>query len=260
MCAMTPPRRLPPMPYSAVARTPISCRPGRIARASAPMMSPTSASQSSLNTSPRTAIPSTNTRMIASRITTASSSRRAELLAHALVDDSRIGLARGLLHHAPDEEAQQALLPVAVLLHLPRVRREDALDHRVELRGVGDDGLLEIGTGAEPVVADARERRVERVAADRRPCADELRKLGRVDPLGIDPRGDERVREHVRRLLRLRARLDHVGPQAVEPARHEHIGVVEGERAGDPADARARKLADAAAQPPDELSGRVHRY
>src|SRR5215203_1435023 len=164
------------------------------------MMSPTSASQSSLNTSPRTAIPSTNTRMIASRmirITTASSSRRAELLAHALVDDSRIGLARGLLHHAPDEEAQQALLPVAVLLHLPRVRREDALDHRVELRGVGDDGLLEIGTGAEPVVADARERLVERVAADRRPCADELRELGRVDPLGIDPRGDERVREHV---------------------------------------------------------------
>ncbi len=48
----------------------------------------------------------------------------AEQRANPLVDDARVGLAAGLLHHLADEEAEQALLAAAVLLDLrPGSRR-----------------------------------------------------------------------------------------------------------------------------------------
>ena len=60
----------------------------------------------------------------------------AELRAHALVHDARVGLAAGLLHHLADEEAEQALLAAAELLRLARVRLDDPVDDRVELARV----------------------------------------------------------------------------------------------------------------------------
>ena len=47
----------------------------------------------------------------------------AELGAHELVDDPRVGLALRLLHHLTDEEAEQPVLAAAVRLDLRRVRR-----------------------------------------------------------------------------------------------------------------------------------------
>src|SRR5262245_4028572 len=49
--------------------------------------------------------------------------RRAELLADALVDGARVGLAAHLLHHLADEEPEEPLLAAAVLLGLFAVRR-----------------------------------------------------------------------------------------------------------------------------------------
>jgi hypothetical protein len=51
---MRPPSSAEATPAPAVSRMPIVCLPGRIARASAPITSPISAHQSSLNTSPTT--------------------------------------------------------------------------------------------------------------------------------------------------------------------------------------------------------------
>src|SRR3954470_353281 len=68
----------------------------------------------------------------------------AELGAHALVHDSRVGLAACLLHHLADEEAQQTVLAAAELLGLGRVRLDDPVDHRIELARVRDVLLLEV--------------------------------------------------------------------------------------------------------------------
>ena len=103
-----------------------------------------------------------------------------------------------------------------------------------------------------------RERLVERRTRDLASRGDELRELGSRHRLGCDPGGDELVRKHVRRFLRVGARVDNRCPEPVEPAGHEHVRVVERERVGDAADPRAGQLADLAAQPLDEVVRRVH--
>ena len=55
-------------------------------------------------------------------------------LPQTLVDDLRVRLPAGRLHHLPDEEAEQALLAAAVCGHLARIRAENLLDQRVERR------------------------------------------------------------------------------------------------------------------------------
>src|SRR5471032_371752 len=183
-----------------------------------------------------------------------------ELCPHALVDDARVGLAAGLLHHRADEEADQTLLPAPVLLDLAGIRLEHPVDHRVELRRVGDRLLREVRTGAEAVLAHLGERLVEDGARDLSPRTHELRELAGSDAVRLDAGGDELVREHIGRLLRVGAGVDHVGPESVEPTGDEHVGVVERKRVGDPPDARARQLADLASQALDSFLRRVHRH
>src|SRR5262249_10300936 len=66
-----------------------------------------------------------------------------QFLPQALVDDLRVRLAPGLLHHLADEEAEQALLAATVRLDLGLVLAEDPVDHRVELTGVADRAVRE---------------------------------------------------------------------------------------------------------------------
>ena len=118
----------------------------------------------------------------ASRCCRVAPAKRLELRAHAFVDDARVGLAAGLLHHLADEEAEQALLAAAVLLGLLRVRGDDPLDHRIELGGVRDRLLRDMRVGAETGLTDLRERFVEDRARDRGARLHELRELCRRRP------------------------------------------------------------------------------
>src|SRR5262249_39015535 len=181
----------------------------------------------------------------------------AQLLAQALVDDPRVGLAAGRLHHLPDEEAEQSLLAVSVRRALAGVRGDDLVDDRVERRNVADGLLPEVGLGREAVVAEVRERVVECLAPDLRPRGDELRELGGVHAIGIDAGCDERIGEHVRRLLRVDAFVDDRRPEPVEAAGDENVCVVERERARNPPDARQGQIPDLDAHPHDELGRRM---
>jgi len=140
-----------------------------------------------------------------------------------------------------------------VLIGLRGVRRDHALDHRIQLTRIGHDLLLEMGVGPKAGVADVRERGVECRPRDLGTSRDELRQLARIDTGRVDAGRGELVGEHVRRLFRVGACCDHGRPERVEPAGDEHVGVVERERPGETADSRSRELADLAAQTFDEL-------
>src|SRR3954468_7713981 len=89
---------------------------------------------------------------------------RLQLLPQEPIDDLRVGLALRLAHHLPDEEAEHALLAAAVGRGLARVRGDDRLDHRYELRLVAQRGLREIRVGVDALCRGLRERLVERFA------------------------------------------------------------------------------------------------
>jgi hypothetical protein len=68
-----------------------------------------------------------------SRRGTAARGSAEQLRTHELAHDSRIRCATGLLHHLADEEAEEPLLATLERCHLTGIRREDRLDHGVEL-------------------------------------------------------------------------------------------------------------------------------
>ena len=86
----------------------------------------------------------------------------------------------------------------------------------------------------------------------------QLRELGRVHRRCVDAGRDELVRQHVGRLFRVGAGSDDVGPELVETAGHEHVGVVEREGVGEAGDPGSRELADLAAQALDQVIRRVN--
>src|SRR3990172_9305136 len=63
-----------------------------------------------------------------------------ELPLQQRIHESGVALALHLLHHLPDEEADEVLLPAAVLFHLARVRREHPVHGRLDGALVRDLG------------------------------------------------------------------------------------------------------------------------
>src|SRR6266498_3062390 len=82
---------------------------------------------------------------------------RFQLLAEQLVDDFRVRLPACLLHHLADEEAEQTLLARSVGRDLRLVCAENALDHGLELRRVGDRGVGEVAIRGEAGVTARRD-------------------------------------------------------------------------------------------------------
>src|SRR4029078_12693348 len=74
---------------------------------------------------------------------------RGELRPDELVDRARVRPALRLLHHLPDEEAEQALLAAPVLLDLRRVRGENRVDDRLECTRVRDRVPLDLRVRGE---------------------------------------------------------------------------------------------------------------
>src|SRR4051794_13430228 len=77
----------------------------------------------------------------------------AQLGAHELADDAWIRRAARFLRHLTDEEAEQSLLATPERRRLAGVRGDDRVDHRIELGGIRDGLLREVGRRCEAVVA-----------------------------------------------------------------------------------------------------------
>src|SRR5262245_51710302 len=182
-----------------------------------------------------------------------------ELLAHELADDAGVRLPLRLLHHLTDEEAEEAVLAVAIRLNLAGARREDGVDDRLQLAAVRDGLLREIRVGREARLAELRDRFVEGRAWDPVARGEELRELVRGDVSGLHARTDEDVRDDVRRPDGVYSLADRVLPEPVEPAGDEDGGPLDVQLLGDPSDPCARRLGELRLQPIDEPGRRLDR-
>src|SRR5918996_656513 len=150
------------------------------------------------------------------------SSACGELRTHELVHDARVRLPLRLAYDLADEEAEEALLAVAVRGDLAGVGLQDRLDDRLELGRFGDGFLREVGVGGEAWLREFRNRLVEGRARYSLAGLDELRELPRRGGCGIDARAHEVVRDDVRGGDGVGSRGDGLLPQPVEPAGHEN--------------------------------------
>ena len=123
---------------------------------------------------------------------TATTSRRArsrlQLLAQALVDDLRVRLALGRLHHLTDEEAEQPVLAAAVGVDLPGFAARIA-------SMTGSSSAVSLMTprrgrrsAVNPGLPRPRDRLVERRARDAVARVDQLRRAHRLHGVRIDAR------------------------------------------------------------------------
>ena len=128
-------------------------------------------------------------------------------------------------------------MPLRYDVDLLRVRGQHLVDERLEVAGLGDLAVAEVGLGREAGIAARRERLCEDMSRDLVPGLDQLGQLLGVDQRRIDAGGRELVHEDVR------DRRPVAGDpleEAVAAADDEPFRELEADLLADPVDPRAR--------------------